>query len=255
MQRELNQTFITIIPKTFGVCNFNQFRPISLCNICYKIISKIIVNRLRPLLNRLIDPAQVAFIPNRWITENVVAAQEVVHNFTQSKKRRGYMGVKLDFQKAYDKMEWGFLLTVLKAFGFNEKFVRLIHQCISFVQYTPLLNGSKCSSFSPYRGLRQGDPLSPYLFILGSEVLARLINREVDQGLISGVKVTRNAPPISKLFYADDVLLFCKAKTQEINTLIKCVATYCNWSKQTISLEKSGFFCIKGGSFSIPKVD
>jgi hypothetical protein len=87
----------------------------------------------RPLLNRLIDPAQVAFVPNRWITENVVAAQEIVHSFGKAKKKRGYVGLKLDFQKAYDKMEWSFLKAVLMAFGFNERFVRLIQQCISTV--------------------------------------------------------------------------------------------------------------------------
>ena len=113
--KEFNQTFITLIPKIQGACNFNQFRPISLCNVCYKVISKILVNRIRPLLNRLIDPAQVAFVPDRWITENLVAAQEIVHSFGKAKKKRGYVGLKLDFQKAYDKMEWSFLKAVLMA--------------------------------------------------------------------------------------------------------------------------------------------
>lgn len=89
MLKEFNQTFITLIPKTQGVCNFNQFHPISLCNVCYKIISKIFVNRLQPLLSKLIDPAQVAFVPNRWITENVVATQEIVHSFKSTKKKKG----------------------------------------------------------------------------------------------------------------------------------------------------------------------
>jgi hypothetical protein len=102
MLREFNQTFITLIPKKHGACNFNQFRPISLCNFCYKIISKILVSRLRPLLNKLIDPAQVAFVPNKWITENIILAQEVVHSFKTLKRKKGYIGVKLDFNKAYD---------------------------------------------------------------------------------------------------------------------------------------------------------
>ena len=81
LQKELNQTFIYLIPKKNGACNFSQFRPISLCNVCYKVISKILVNRLRSLLPRLVDPAQLAFVPNHWITENVLLAQEVVHSF------------------------------------------------------------------------------------------------------------------------------------------------------------------------------
>ena len=143
-------------------------------------------------------------------------------------------------------MEWSFLQAVLKAFGFNEQFIKLIQQCISSVQYSLLLNGSSFSTFSPSRGLRQGDPLSPYLFIIGSEVLLRLINREQSLGNLSGVKVARNAQPVSKLCYADDVILFCKAKFHEVNSLVRCINTYCEWSGQKVSIEKSGFFTSKG---------
>ena len=132
------------------------------------------------------------------------------------------------------------------AFGFNEKFVRLIQQCISIVQYSLLLNGSSFSAFSPSRGLRQDDPLSPYLFIIGSEVLLRLINREQSLGNLFGVKVAGNAHSISKLCYADDVILFCKAKMIEVTSLIKCINTYCEWSGQNVNVEKSGFFTFKG---------
>ena len=106
-------------------------------------------------------------------------AQEMVHSFRHMKRKKGFLGVKIDFQKAYNRMEWGFILRVLKAFGFNEQFTNLIHQCLSTVHYSLLLNGGICPTFHPERGLRQGDPLSPYLFILGSEVLMRLINREI----------------------------------------------------------------------------
>ena len=110
----------------------------------------------------------------------MVLAQEIVHSFKQTRKRKGYFGVKLDFQKAYDRMEWSFLMKVLKALGFNEKFSNLIFQCISTVQYSLLLKDGICQSFNPRCGLRQGNLLSPYLFILESEILMRLINREVD---------------------------------------------------------------------------
>ena len=92
------------------------------------------MSRLRPLLNRLVDLAQVTFVPNRWITENMVLAHEIVHSFKQMKKKKGFLGIKLDFQKAYDRMEWSFLIRVIKAFGFSEKFSNLICQCIFTVQ-------------------------------------------------------------------------------------------------------------------------
>jgi hypothetical protein len=97
-----NHTFITLILKKLNACNFGQFRSISLCNFFYKIISKIIVNRMRHLLSRIIDPSQSAFVSHRWITENVVIAQEVVHSFKQKKRKKGFVGFKLDFHKAYD---------------------------------------------------------------------------------------------------------------------------------------------------------
>ena len=211
----------------FDLCNFNQFRLISLCNFFYKIISKILVNRIRPLLSKIIDPAQVAFVPNRWITENIVLALEVIHSFKHMKRKKGCLGIKLDFHKAYDRMEWKFIEQVLKALGFDQKFTSLVLQCITTVNYTMLLNGSKGSSFTPSRGLRQGDPLSPYLFILANKVLSSMINRVVAQGNISGAKISNTTPRISKLLYADDVLVFCGAKMSELNVLMQCLNTYC----------------------------
>jgi hypothetical protein len=113
----MNHTYITLIPKRQAASNFNQFRPISLCNFYYKIISKILVLRLRPILPKLIDPAQVAFVPDRWIIENVVLAQEVVHTFHNMKRKKGSVGFKLDFKKAYDSLEWNFILAVMRAVG------------------------------------------------------------------------------------------------------------------------------------------
>ena len=139
-------------------------------------------------------------------------------------------------------------MVVLKAFGFSHNFVNLIHQCLSSVEFTLLLNGGLGPSFSPSRGLRQGDPLSPYLFILGNEVLMRLINREVSQKNLTGFKVSNTAPPISKLCYADDILLFCKAKSSELVILRSCLEKFSSWSGQFISVEKSSCFPSKGVS-------
>ena len=241
-----NHTFITLIPKRQAACNFNHFRPISLCNFYYKIISKIIVNRMRPLLSKIIDLSQVAFVPNHWIAKNVFLAQEIVHSFKKSKRKKGSVGFKLDFHKAYDYLEWDFIIKVLGALGFNQNVSNLIFQCISPVRFTLLLNGSKSTSFSPSRGIRQGDSLSPYLFILCSEVLARLIDREVGRGNISSVKVCPKAPTITKIFYADDVLLLCGAKISKVESLIGCIDKCCSWFGQSVNIEKSGIFVSNG---------
>ena len=175
------------------------------------------------------DSDQVAFVPSRCITEYIVLAQEIVHSFRHMKMKKGFLGVKIDFQKAYDRMEWGFIQRVLKAFGFNEQFTNLIQQCLSTVHYSLLLKSGIFPAFQPERGLRQGDPLSLYIFILGSEVRMRLINKEIIQNKLIGVKLTRIAPPISKLCYADDIILFCKASMAKLSSLKECLGKYCQW--------------------------
>lgn len=248
---QVNHTFITLIPKKLSACNFNQFRPISLCNFYYKVIAKILVNRLRPLLSRIIDPSQSAFVPNRWIIENVLVAHEVVHSFKKSKRKKSFVGLKLDFHKSYDCLEWEFIHRVLKAVGFDDNVAKLINQCLSTVRFTLLLNGTKSSSITPSKGIRQGDPLSPYLFILCIEVLARLINRETDAGKIHGAKIATGAPGITKLVYADDVLLFYGAKISEIDVLMSCVNKLCGWSGLSVSTEEVRTLCFQGSAFSI----
>ena len=169
----------------------------------------------------------------------------MIHSFKRSKKKIGAVGFKLDFHKVCDRLEWNFIITILKAL-FDQKVTNMIFQCISTVSFTLLLNGGKSSSFSPSRGIRQGNPLSPYLFILCSEVLSRLIYREVDMGNIKSIKVALGAPGISNLLYADDVLLFCGTQHSEVSALMKCVEKYCDWSGQVVSRDKSGIFISKG---------
>lgn len=138
-------------------------------------------------------------------------------------------GLKLDMKKAFDRMEWTFLIRVLKARGFNERFYELIHSyCLNSVNFSILLNGSIARSIKPSRGLRQGDPLSPFLFILGSKVFTCLLRREEDKGVFNGIKVDRNAPAISHLFYAEDLLVMGRVKEEEAEAFKRCFETYCS---------------------------
>ena len=122
MPKEVNNSLIVLIPKLSNPSSVNHYRPISLCNVVYKIISKLLVEKLRPLLDKLISPTQSAFIPNRWIVENQIIVQELLHSFKTRKTKPGLMAIKLDLQKAYDKVNWIFLYAVLLHFGFNETF-------------------------------------------------------------------------------------------------------------------------------------
>ena len=158
---------IVLIPKISNPTSVQHLRPISLCNVVYKIISKLLVAKLKPHLDKIISPAQSAFIPNKWIAENQVIVQEILHSFKTRKTKPGLMAIKLDLQKAYDRVSWDFIHAVLFHLGSNEVFSNWVLYCISSVTFEILVNGEKTDKFRPSRGLRQGDPLSPYLFILG----------------------------------------------------------------------------------------
>ena len=130
-----------------------------------------------------------------------------MHSF-KNKKKPKMMGLKLDLAKAYDCMEWDFLHKTLNAFGVNDNFIQLLKECIFSVSYSILLNGSPFGNFYTSRGLRQGDAVHPYLFILGVEVLSRMLTKAKDMGTIQRIRVARGAPSVSHLFFADDSFSF-----------------------------------------------
>ncbi|XP_060972110.1 uncharacterized protein LOC133038081 [Cannabis sativa] len=175
-----------------------------------------------------------------WIAECSILAQEVLNSFKNKKGKQGVMAIKTDMSKAYDRIEWSFLLRVLKANGFSDKACNLIMKCVTSMSYSILLNGAPLAPFNPKRGLRQGDPLSPFLFILCSEVLTKLIVKAESRGELSGVKVSRNAMPISHLFYVDEAIFFCKANVQNAKAFADCITTCEKWSGQVVNKRKSG---------------
>lgn len=177
MLRSMNSTFLVLIPKQEGAVRLTQFRPIALCNVVYKIITKLIAERLKPLLCSLISPEQGGFVEGRQILDGVVTAMEAIHSMANSKERAMFM--KLDMAKAYDRVSWEFLQNILLAFGFAEEWVNWVLSCVTSPSYSVLVNGEPSDLFGASRGLRQGDPLSPYLFIIMAEGLGRFIKSQV----------------------------------------------------------------------------
>lgn len=137
----------------------------------YKVISKIIVQRLRPLLPSMICPLQTAFLEGRRASDNVVIAQELIYSLKRRKGKEGYMVVKIDLERAYDRLEWSFVKMVLEHYGLPQNIIKLVMSCISTITTALLFNGSKLEAFQPSRGIRQGDPISPYIFLLCMEFL------------------------------------------------------------------------------------
>ena len=179
----LNETLLALLPKCQNPELLNNYRPINLCNSIYKVISKIIVARIRPHLSSLISLVQAAFVPGRRGTDNVCIAQELLHTLDNKKKGRvGYMAIKLDLEKAYDRLEWNFVHRVLEAFHFPPKLTKIIMSCITTTSISILVNGSALQPFEPSRGIRQGDPLSPYIFVLCMKYLGHLIEQKCVDG-------------------------------------------------------------------------
>ena len=230
MSKEVNCFLIVLIPKISNPSTTHHFRPISLCNVVYKIISKLLVAKIRPILDKIISPAQSAFIPNRWIAENQVIVQEMLHSFKSRKTKPGLMAIKLDLQKAYDRVNWSFIQAVLLHLGFNQTVTSWIISCISSVSFEVLVNGGKTECFKPSRGLRQGDSLSSYLFILGQEILSRMLDSELRKKNLCGIKTSISGPTITHVMYADDIILFSKASRKDATTISRILEKYCSWS-------------------------
>lgn len=241
--RSLNQTLITLIPKTTCPTKPSQYRPVSLCNVLYKIITKILANRLRRFLSETILENQGAFVGGRQISDNILVAHKVMHALKNRRYgKKGWFAVKLDMAKAYDRLEWSFVEAVMVKFGFDRKWIQWVMECVRTVSFAIVINGEPGDFFLPQRGLRQGCPLSPYLFILCVEGFHYLIQKDVDRGDIKRIKIGKECPSISHLFFTDDSVVFGEATVKNCNALNGILDKYEKASGQLVNRDKSSLF-------------
>ncbi|XP_058077435.1 uncharacterized protein LOC131225851 [Magnolia sinica] len=221
---------------------WTDFRPISLCKCLYKIFSKIIAVRLSDFLPVLISPEQGVFIKGRAILENIALAQELLREVNR-KNRGGNVVLKLDMEKAYDKFDWNYLKQVLLHFSFCDRWVQLVENCWASCWFSVLINGESTSFFESSRGLRQGDPLSPSLFILGADVLSCGLHNLMSNGGCLPFSLGRGCQRISHLLYADDTLLFLNGGRASMRKIVALLDEYQSASGQLINKGKSSFLC------------
>ncbi|XP_071714730.1 uncharacterized protein [Rutidosis leptorrhynchoides] len=218
-----NASFVTLIPKKADPLRFGDYRPISLIGSYYKIVSKLLSNRLRKVLPSLIGIEQNAFLKGRFILDGVLIANEMV-DFLKTNHKKGIIS-KVDFEKAFDSLNWNFLLEVMKSMGFGCKWRKWILNCLKSASISILVNGSPTREFTLGRGVRQGDPLSPFLFILAAEGLNILTKAALDKGLFKGIEVGREKVLVSHLQYANDTIFFgewSRSNACNLMNLLKC---------------------------------
>eukprot|EP00253_Pinus_taeda_P017813 PITA_17813 len=240
-----NSTYLALIPKENRPSSFSRFRPISLCNSAYKIITKILSSRLKPHLPSLISENQGGFLPNRHITDSILLVQEAIHS-SISRKEKVFV-LKLDLANAFDRVRHSFLYAVLHKMGFDPFFINMIKACISNSWISPLINGRPCATFQSSRGLRQGCPLSPYLFILMAESLSKALDFNRRTGMITGIQIEQGAKNINHSQFADDTLLMGGASITIARRFKKILDQFMEYSGGKVNQVKS---CIYGWSVS-----
>ncbi|GKB12027.1 RNA-directed DNA polymerase, eukaryota [Tanacetum coccineum] len=231
-----NSSFITLIPKSQEAKMVKDFRPISLIGSMYKIITKVLANRLSLVISELVSDVQSAFVSNRHILDGPFILNELL-SWCKHKKSKALI-FKIDFEKAFDSVRWDYLDVVLANFGFGLKWRSWIQGCLNSAMGSILVNGSPTSEFKFSKGLKQGDPLSPFLFILIMESLHLSFNNVVNAGLYNGIQIDESLN-LSHLFYADDVIFVGKWNSSNLSTIVNVLKWFYLASGLKINLNKS----------------
>lgn len=238
----INDTLVALIPKVPNPERVSEFRPISLCNVNYKIITKAMTTRIKEVMRSLVGQEQSSFVRERQITDNIIIYQEVMHGFHKKKGKKGMMAIKIDLEKAYDRLSWNFLKDTLQKAGFNDAWVRGTMTCVSTSRLSILWNGEGSDWILLTGGIRQGDAISPYLFVLCIERLCHSIKEARDSGWWRGISLDSYGPILTHLLFSNDMVLFAEAAEDQVLVIKQCLDDFCRASGQRDSYEKSQIF-------------
>ncbi|GJX76532.1 RNA-directed DNA polymerase, eukaryota [Tanacetum coccineum] len=232
-----NSSFIALIPKVGDAKFVSEFRPISLIGCQYKIIGKLLANRLSRVIGSCVSVEQSAFIKGRNILDGPLILNECMAWYRKRKKE--LLVFKVDFEKAFDSLRWDYLDVIMENLGFGSKWRTWIDGCLKNSRASVLVNGSPTVEFEIFRGLRQGDPLSPFLFILAMEGLHASIRKAVDVGIFKGASIGQGNLVLSHLFYAYDAIFVGEWSQSNVYNLICMLRCFYLVSGLKINVNKS----------------
>ncbi len=238
--RQFNHTIVSLIAKVGAPDRVEHYRPISCCNVIYKIISKVMTSRLGKCLGNVIDSAQSAFVGGRLMSDNIFLVQELLRKYNVKRETRKCF-LNVDLAKAYDTVSWDFLRFALGHLGFPTRFVAWIMECVTSASYSIKINKGIHGFFPGKRGLRQGDPLSPMLFVICMELLSRLLNKETARRPFRFHQHCESLR-LSHLIFADDIVLFSRGDVGLVGVLMKCLKQFEHMSGLCVSVGKSSIF-------------
>ena len=242
----VNHTFLTLIPKTPNPEHAHKYQLISLCNVLYKIFSKVLANRLKKVLPDIIIEHQSTFVKDRLISNNILVTFETLHCMKNHKSgNSGFVAFKLDMSKAYDRMEWSFLEVLMQKMGFDKRWIDLIMIYVKTVTYSIIVNGELKGLIHPSKGIKQGNPLSSFLFLMCTEGLHGFIKNATRKGEIKGFSLCRRGSKLTHLFFVDDSLLFCRVNPDECNKILSILSSYKSASVQQVNRSKIALFFSK----------
>lgn len=235
-----NSSFISLVPKIQDPICIKDYRPISLIGCQYKVIAKILANRLGQVVHSVVSEVQTAYIKGRQIIDGPLMVNEIIS--WAKKKKECLFILKVDFEKAFDSLDWNFLDHTMEQMGFSEKWRKWISGCLNSAYGSVLVNGSPTKEFKIQKGLRQGDPLSPFLFIIAVEALHISLQEAKSRNIFEGIKVGSNLVDVSHLQYADDALIIGKWSLENAKNLCRILRCFHMATGLKVNFSKSKVF-------------